>query len=307
MSNSTTQTTVPPALHQTSQSPDRVLHSGNAGVIVERVAQIRGGQGGAARRAAREIAEHINAKHAGTATVFVYEETFGVKNRLHWLLHFTSYADYGALLAMGGPGGDIRGGVFGAHEADVWDELFEAGSVRETVMLPHRWGIFGTATEAMAADPAMSPIVPGEGGLPRFDVRPAQEQTAMPADKTLNSATAGVVMRRTVDFDYRYRAEARVFARTVAENMNLNMDGLATVFLYEEAFGRMDRAHFLIHMRSLDVMYLLMGLDARTDPDAPRASFIQDWISMDKGGGAWDKIIVQGTTRDVLLTPQHWG
>lgn len=307
MPNTIAAPAVRPAKHQTRQAAERMLHSGNTGVIVARTAQIRQGSATLARRVSREMIERINTDFEDVATVLGYEETFGVKDRLHWLLHLRSLADYERLAAGGGPGAvpDLRGGVFGRAADGEWDDAFEAGSIRETVLLPHRWGMFGTATAAMAADPGMSPLADGEDGLPRFEVRPAVEQTDLPAERTLNSATAGVVMRRTVDFDYRFRAEARVFARTVAENMNLNMDGLATVYLFEEVFGRMDRAHFLIHMRSLDVMYLLMGLDARTDPDAPRASFVQDWIDMEQGGGSWDRIIVQGSTRDSLLTPQQ--
>lgn len=94
---------VPPARHQTTQPADRILHSANAGVVVERVAQIAAGQGDSARRMAREAAEFVNAKHPGLATVFVYEETFGVKDRLHWLIHFRSLEDYERLLHMGAP------------------------------------------------------------------------------------------------------------------------------------------------------------------------------------------------------------
>ncbi|WP_077801509.1 DUF6039 family protein [Streptomyces sp. JHA26] len=293
-----------PAAHQTARPAGNLLHSGNAGLIVARSAQIAPGYGVRAREATRKIVESCNERCAGEATVLAYEEAFGVRDRLHWLVHLPSLERYEALAA-----GADASGLFGGQDGatGVWDEMFEPGSVRDTLLIPHRWGIFGTATEAMVQDESVSPVVTDPvRGLPRFDVRPAWEQTAVAPDRTLNTATAGVVMRRTVDFDYRFRAEARVFARTVAENMNLNMEGLATVYLYEEMFGRMDRAHFLIHMASLDVMYLLMGLDARTDPDAPRASFVQDWVSMDKGGGAWDRIIVQGSTRDALIVPQSW-
>ncbi|KJK59194.1 DUF6039 family protein [Saccharothrix sp. ST-888] len=300
-------TFVPSALHQAGLPVESVLHSASAGVIVERVGQIAPGRADAARAVARELAEYINTKHGQLATAFVYEETFGTKDRLHWLLHFRSLTDYEALLHLGGPT-DLRNGVFGGAVAerhgDAWNEAFVPGSVQETVLLPHRWGIFGTATEAMAQDPAMSPI--SDGTPPRFLVQPAQQQTSTPPERTLNTATAGVIMRRTVDFNYAFRAEARVFARTIAETVNLNADGQATVLLFEEPFGPMDRVHFLIHMKSLGSLYTLMGLDARTDPQAPRAGYIQDWISADKGGGSWDRIIVQGSTRDSALTPQLW-
>lgn len=296
------------AQQQTSLSPDKMLHSANAGAIVWRVGQIREGFGTKAREAAREMADFINSKHSDIATVFMYEETFGTKDRIHWLMHLNTLNDYEALVRMGGRG-DRRNGVFGWHVmqeyGDVWTELFVAGSVQETVLFPHRWGMFGAATEAMAMDASVSPLAPDEA-MPRFVMQPASAQTALSPDRIVHSANAGVIMHRVAECSYEFRAEARVFARTMAENNNLNMNGLSSIFVYEEAFGQMDRVHMLIHMRSLSVFYLMMGLDARTDPDAPRASFIRDWISMEKGGGSWDRIIVPGTTRDNLLTPMLW-
>ncbi|WP_432168927.1 DUF6039 family protein [Streptomyces sp. 1222.5] len=300
---------VPPARHQTAQPADKILHSANAGVVVERVAQIAGGQGDTARRVAREAAEFVNAKHPGLATVLVYEETFGVKDRLHWLIHFRSLEDYERLLHMGGAR-DFRDGVLGGyvahHQADDWQAAFVPGSVRETMMLPHRWGIFGTATRTMAQDPSMSPLA-ADRDEPWFEVLPAQHQTSVPADGLLNTATAGVVMHRVVDFSYKYRAEARLFARTVAENTNLNSGGDATALVFEELFGTMERMHFLIHMKTLGTMYKLMGIDARTDPEAPRATYMQDWVPREEGGGGWDSLMLEGSGHDGCLTPQYWG
>ncbi|MFG2500681.1 DUF6039 family protein [Streptomyces sp. NPDC048441] len=295
------------AQRQLDGRSEEFLHSASAGALVWRKAQLASGDSAAARRAIREQADHINAKHSDLATVFVYEDTFGTRDRIHWLLHLNSLADYPALVRMG-PGGAPDGpsnGVLGRAQARNWPELFLPGSVSETVLLPHRWGMFGTATEAMAQDPSVSPVVP-EGAQMRFEVEPAQAQTSLPDELTVHSGNAGVIMHRAAEATYEFRAEARVFARTVAENNNLSMNGHSSVFLYEEAFGHMDRLHMLIHMRSLDTFYLMMGLDARTDADAPRASYIQDWISMDKGGGAWDRIMVQGSTHDTLLTPADW-
>jgi len=302
-----TRTLIPTAALQTSVPADQILHSGNAQVIVERIGQIRGGHGTRAREAVHRACEHINGTLTGRASAFVYEETFGVKDRLHVLVHLRSFDDYESLLQTGGLDADFRNGVLGNHLPDgpVWDDMFVEGSVRELVMQPHRWGMHGSLTEEMVKDPSISPIDGGDPSAPRFIVTPAQAQTAVPADRTLNSATAGVIMRRTADFNYEFRAEARVFARTIAETVNLNMPGLATVFLYEEDFGRMDRLHWYIHMRSLGVYYQLMGLDARSDPEAPRASYIQDWISPDRGGGSWERMLVQGSVRDVGLTPAY--
>jgi hypothetical protein len=296
----------PPAAagwQQTSCDRQSLLHSANAGLIVERVARARSGCGARARAAARRAAERVNGSGVAGATAFVYDEVGGARDRIHWLIHLASFADYERLLY----GGD--GDVLGEHVqggSEPWQSLFCEGSVRETFLLPHRWGAHGSATEEMAKDPSVSPIVPGER-LPRFAVTPAGEQTSVAAARDMNTATAGVVMHRVADFDYQFRAEARVFACVVAENVNLNMDGVASVFLYEEPFGPMDRVHWLIHMRSLAVYYLLMGLDARVDPDAPRATFAKEWISAERGGGSWERMLVQGSVRDSALAPQRWG
>ncbi|MEU4447804.1 DUF6039 family protein [Actinosynnema sp. NPDC050801] len=296
-----------PAIHQLDRPTDRVLHSGNCGVLVQRSAQIAAGRGDEARRLAREAAEHVN-RRDDLATVFVYEETFGVKDRVHWLIHLRSLEDYEAVVRVGGAP-DLRDGVLGgyvAHRQPVeWGSAFVPGSVEERVLLPHRWGMFGTATDVMAADPSLSPLKAGSP-VPWFDVLPAAHQTAQDPECVLTTATAGVVMHRVIDFSYEFRAEARLFARTVAENMNLNATGHATALVFEELFGPMERLHFFIHMKRLSTMYVLMGIDARTDPDAPRAAYLRDWVSPERGAGGWDRMIRDGGCRDHALTPQQW-
>ena len=186
---------LPTAQQQTAVPPEQLLHSGNATVVVERIAQIRSGFGTTAREALREACEYINLKLVGRASAFVYEETFGVRDRLHILLHLASFDDYTALALLGN---QLRAG---------WDELFVAGSVQDLVMQPHRWGMHGSLTEEMVKDPGVSPL----GASGAFVVTPAQAQTTVPAEKVLHTANSGVVMRRTADFDHEFRAEARVF------------------------------------------------------------------------------------------------
>src|SRR5262245_42206728 len=92
------------AAHQSTVEPSNLLHSANAGLIVQRVAMVRDGAATTAREASRRMVEHINAKNPGTATVFAYEETFGVKGKLHWLMHLRSLDDYTAMLGVEGGG-----------------------------------------------------------------------------------------------------------------------------------------------------------------------------------------------------------
>ncbi|WP_462185995.1 DUF6039 family protein, partial [Frankia sp. CcWB2] len=229
--------------------------------------------------------------------------------RVHWLIHLRSLEDYDALVHLGGAS-DLRDGVLGgyvAHQrARDWGAAFVPGSVEEHMMFPQRWGMFGTATEAMAKDPSLSPLK-ADSPVPWFEVLGAAHQTAQDPDRILTTASAGVIMHRVIDFSYQFRAEARLFARTVAENMNLNATGHATALVFEELFGPMERVHFFIHMKHLSSMYVLMGIDARTDPTAPRAAYMRDWVSPERGAGGWDRIIREGGGRAHALTAQQWG
>lgn len=274
------------------------LNTATAGVLIHRTAQIRSGLGKEAREASRGAVDYLNGRYPGVAAVAAYEEAFGTRDKLHWIMSMRSLTDFAALQ------GSEPGGVFTNPRLEDWSRLFVEGSVRDTVMQPHRWGMHGTMTESMAADPSVHPNVDGEFG-PHFAVLPAREQTEVGDEALVHSGNAGLVMVRSADFSYSFREEARVFARTIAETVNLNAAGQATVLLYEEDFGSMDRVHWLIHMRSIEVYYMLMGLDARTDPTAPRANYLQQWISAEKGGGSWDRMLIQGSVRDLALAPQR--
>src|SRR5213595_4140447 len=85
---------VPPAEQQTSLAVEQLLNSANAGVIVHRVGQIKNGFRSEGRQFARELAEHINTSQVGVASVYVYEETFGIKDKIHWLIHLRSLDAY---------------------------------------------------------------------------------------------------------------------------------------------------------------------------------------------------------------------
>ncbi|MFE3599916.1 DUF6039 family protein [Streptomyces sp. NPDC059096] len=297
------------AQHQVRTPPDKTLDTASAEVVLWRSAQIRAGHGPRARAATRALAEDFNERNEGIATALSFEDAFGTRGRLHWLIHLRTLGDYTALTQRGA---DRGSGVFGrdAGEDDGWEELFEAGSVRETVLLPHRWGIFGTATEAMAQQETtrqdLNPVETVDGRA-RFQLLPAARQSSLPLESLLTSASSGLLMHRTAQVHYAYRAEARVLVRTLAETYNLNAKGRTTVLLFEEAFGQMDRLHMFIHMADIEAYQELMALDASPDPSAPRASYIQEWISPERGGGTWDKIVIQDSTRDGLLVPRTFG
>lgn len=294
---------MPTAQHQTALEFDEILHSGNAGMLVERVGQVRNEHRSEARQFARELAEYISMKQVGVATVFVFEETFGVKDRLHWFIHLKSIDHYETLVQMGDSDEQYRA-TFAKNwipqesGGGTWARMFLDGSLRETVLLPQTWGMYGTK----AGDSVDSLVVPDGRPL----VLPgAAAQTSQPPHKMLNSANAGIVIHRTAQVIYDFRSEARQFAREAAEAINDNLAGEATVLLYEDAFGPMDRIHWLIHMRSLGTYQRLLELHLRDE--SVRDIFFRDRIPDEKGGGTWARMFVQGSFIDTALTPQHWG
>lgn len=133
----------------------------------------------------------------------------------------------------------------------------------------------------------------------------AQQQTRLAPSVLLNSANAGVVIVRRGQIKNFYRHEARVFAHDVSNYINMAQVGVCTVFNYEETFGTQDRIYWLIHMKSLDdyVHLLEMG----KDDHAFQEIFTRDRIGADKGYGKWDKMFVDGSFHETVLTAHHWG
>lgn len=277
----------PPAQRQTSVPAAEILHSANVSVIVERVAQVRAGFRAEARAFAREAAERINTKQAGTAGAFVYEETFGVKDRLHFLMHLTSLDAYYELLHM-----DDELGT--SSDGDAWNRLFVEG-VQETVLMPQFWGMYGTKVDGELEKQSTVYKQAGPTALP-----PARQQTSLPLDQILHSGNAGVVMHRSVQMVSEFRSDARRFGREVAESINRNLPGECTVFVYEEAFGQADRLHWLIHLKDLTTYMRLLELHVRDEE--VRDIYFKEWIAPEKGGGTWARMFIDGAMSDVALT-----
>ncbi len=227
---------VPPAQHQIEPLPADLLHSANAGVVVQKVGQLRSEYRNEGRVFAREMAKHVNGRQAGNATAFVYEETFGYEDRLHFLIHLRTLDTYYAMVEMGDQDRAYRASVAAERVATddataAWDRLFLPGSVRSDVLLP----------------------VPG------------QDSDGF----ALHSGSAGIVLHRVAAIGYGFRAEALQLAGDLTEAVNKGMPGEASAVLYEEAFGAPDRLHWLIHLRDLTTYRRLLGLDGFTEPGRP--------------------------------------
>lgn len=297
---------LPVAQQQTSLSPKEIQHSANSGVVVERVGQLRSEFRSEGRRFARELSEYINTKYVGIATVFVYEETFGTEDRLHWLIHLQSLDAYETLVQMGSRDEGwreiiMRNQIPAERGGGGWERMFLDGSLTETVMIPQSYGMYGTADQT----PESVRSVEGEASK-RFVVPVAAEQVALPAEDLWHSGNCGILIHRVGQLDYRFRAEGRAFSRAVAEVFNKNMSDHVTIYLFEEAFGVGDRVHWLIHLKSLTSYYHLMGLRAQVGPEA-REIYTKPWVAEEKGGGGWERLFIQSSLEDLALTPQHPG
>lgn len=309
MTQQVTQTTtedivVPSACNQTNIPYEKILHSTNSGLLVHRTAIVKSEFRSEGRVFARELAEYITTTQVGVASVFVYEETFGTKDVIHWILHITNLEMYSTMVQMGNSDPGFRD-IFFKERIDskkgggTWDRMFVDGSITETVLLPQFSGMYGTTTEGMEP-PATLETKSGGLILP-----PAQHQTSVSPEETLNSVTAGIIIHRTGQLKFQYRSEGRQFARAVAETINTHQRNVVSVFLYEEAFGRSDRIHWLIHLKDLSSYYSLIDMRAAMTPEVKEV-YTQQWIPKEKGGGDWSKLFIDATLEDVALTPQHW-
>lgn len=276
------------ARQQTSVRAEQILHSTNTGVVVKRTAQLRQAHRSEGRRVALRQAEFVNTKYAGDVTVFVFEEAFGRRDRLHWMIHLRSLAGLRAISAL------LDGDEGPAAETD-WQEMFVDGSFEETALIPQGWGMYGT-------DEVLPDGTRVADATPDLRVQPAQQQTAISPEETVNSSNAGLIIHRVAQPRYAFRAEARMFARRITESINTRLPGIASSFLYEEAFGPADRTHWLIHMKSENAYYDLIEMHMRMD-DEVRDIYLDEIIAPEKGGGTWNRIFVEGSMGDVACAP----
>jgi hypothetical protein len=226
---------VPPAQHQVEPPAVAALHSANAGVVVHKAGQVRSEFRSEGRLFAREVAKHVNNRQGGRATAFVYEETFGVEDRLHFLIHLRSLETYYSLVEMGDQDRAYRESIAKERVDDggggAWDRLFVDGSLCSTVLLP-------------------------QAGF-------------NPPELTLHSGNAGIVLMRSARIGYGFRPEAREIARELVERINKELPGEVTALVYDEAFGETDRVHWLLHLRDLTCYQRLVDRDLLADEGRP--------------------------------------
>lgn len=278
-----------PAQYQTPTPPEEILHSGNAGLIIHRVGQVAYEFRGEAREFATALQQHNNQALHPYATAFVYEEILGRQERLHWLIHMRAPNDYGRLLEMVEHDTEFQeiaqGDRLTERGGGNWERMFTESTFQEVVIVPQH-GL----THAGEDD-----------DLNGFFAAPAHHQTGQSPEVMLHSANAGAIVHRRAQVRYEMRKEGRQYAYEWQDHINRTLAGDATIFLYEETWGRQDRIHWMIHLRTLDSYRELLRLP-ETDPEF-RKLLDRECVPPHKGGGTWGRMFVEGSINDTVLVP----
>ena len=283
------------ARQQTGLAPDQILHSGNAGMIIYRVGQLEYEYAREGRAYSVDLLKYVNDNQVGVATTFAYEEVFGVRDRMHWLIHMRSPNEYGKLLEMVDHDEKFQDISVVDRLPEKghgnWEKMFTPRSFAERILVPqhglhlHHDEADGDAAEAENFAPS------------------ARHQSSQPFDLQLNSANAGAMVLREADVKYEYRKEGRLFGFDWQEYVNRELAGRVTILLYEETFGRQDHIYWLIHLRDLDDWKALADLE-RTD-GIQKEIYAKPRLHESKGGGTWEQLFVSTSIRDTLMLPHR--
>lgn len=122
------------------------------------------------------------------------------------------------------------------------------------------------------------------------------------ADHDITTATAGFLVHRTALLEYPYYQEGLQFSRELVAMLNTVQPDRCRTALFEEKHGELGRVHWLVGLRNPNDYKLLLDM---VDHDEKW----RQWAAMDRlptrGGGAWDKIFVEGAISERVLCPQH--
>lgn len=286
-----------PAIEQTSLKPDQILHSGNAGMIIYRAGQLEYEFAAEGRGYSVDLLRYLNDNQIGVATTFAYEEVFGVRDRMHWLIHMRSPNEYSKLLHMVDHDEAFQDISIVDRLPEKghgnWERMFVRGTLRERILVPqHGLHLSHDEDEEVLDQDEAANFMPS-----------ARNQTAQPFDIQLNSANAGAIVMRTADVKYEYRKEGRLFGFDWQEHINRELAGRVTVLLYEETFGVQDHIYWLIHLRDLDDYRALAELER--SPAMQKEIYAKPRLHESKGGGTWERLFVPTSIRDRLLLPHR--
>ncbi len=278
---------IQPAARQTSVPADQIMHSANSGAIVERVGQLRDEFRVEGRKWARELAEYVTKDNVGAASLFVYDEVFGTKDKVHWITYLKSIDDWETLLYRGVTDRQWQDDIMTSEQivqekgGGTWNRMLVDGSRQDTVLLP------------LSGD---------EPGRPDdFGPAPAGAQLSQSAGNILHSANCAMILHRTAQPRYQYRDEARAFCQALAQAWNQAFEGSVSAMCYMEGYGITERLHMLIHFPSLNAYTMLFG------PRPVRDARVEEVLGRDWGPGSWTGLFADGGINDIALTPLCWG
>jgi hypothetical protein len=281
-----------PAHEQTTVPLDKLLHSGNAGMILHRTGQFTYEFAAEGRQFSTDLLRYMNENQVGVMSTFCYEEVFGSRDRMHWLIHLRAPNEYGKVLHMVDHDEMFQEISLVDRLPEKghgnWERMYVESSMRERFLVPQHGFSFhhkDSVTEEERAN-----YVPA-----------GCHQTAQPLEAQLNSATAGAIVLRTGNVRYEFREEGRLFLYDWQEYVNKELAGALTALFYEENFGQQDRLHVLIHLRDAADYWTLVELERH--PAMVERIYRKQRIHESKGGGIWDRLFVQDSIHDTLMVP----
>jgi len=132
-----------PAQFQVPQQREEQLHSANAHVIIHRTAQVKYGLRKEGRQFAFEWQDYINRILPGVVTIFLYEETWGTQDRIHWLIHLRELGAYREIMDLETVDDEFRkllaADRIAQHKGGgTWGRMFVDGTIHDTVLVPLR-------------------------------------------------------------------------------------------------------------------------------------------------------------------------
>ena len=268
------------------------LHSLNAGLIIHRIGQADYGFGVDALAFGQQLADHMNAALRDVANTIVYRELVGVPNRVHWLVHLTSPADYRLLINMADNDEQLRH----IYEDDRlpergggnWERIFVQSSFRERVIIPQH-GI-------VHANDRLDQTLRDSFAVPALFQLPCDVEACC------DSGTAPVTVHRVIQAAYESRDLARAYLHEWQTAVNRALPGEVTIGQYEEIWGRQDRLHLLIHLVSLDALSRFAALEA--EPTGELANVLA--ASRVKKNGerhGWGALFESGTAAEMAYAP----
>lgn len=140
---------LPAAQERFDVPAEQLMNSLNSGAIIVRTAQVKNKYRAEGRAFAQGLADIVTKEMLGMATSAVYEEPFGIQDRLTWLVHLRQLDDFNEIAASCSTEEAFthlqQATRVGGLDSEVtWEEMFVDGSFHDRLIVPYVPGGFGT-------------------------------------------------------------------------------------------------------------------------------------------------------------------